>query len=269
MSRFGLHWVVAVFWLCITVFSLLIDLDIRTIHLDGILQPLGSAFVLGQDDLGRPLLDRLVYGVRISLMVALGVTLLAGITGVLIGTLSAWYGGAIDHFISRLIDSFMAFPGLLLAIALAGLLGPGIDNLVIALSVVGWVGFARLSRAQVFSLKNRDHVQAARAVGSSDWRIIRLHLIPLIAAPLMVEATFTLASVVIAEAGLSFLGIGIQPPEASLGNMIRDGSRYLLIAPHLVLVPGLALASIVYAVNAIGDQLRDSQDVRLISRNRL
>jgi peptide/nickel transport system permease protein len=156
----------------------------------------------------------------------------------------------------------MAFPGILLAIALAGLLGPGIGNLVIALSLVGWVGFARLARAQVLSLKQREHVQAAQALGSRTTDIIRRHLVPLIAAPLLVEATFAVAAVVIAESGLSFLGLGVQPPEASWGSMIRDGVRYLLVAPHLVLAPGLSLFLVVLSVNLLGDRWRDKLDVK-------
>ncbi len=255
------------FWLALAVVSLFIPLDIRQINLQGILAPPGADFLLGQDDLGRSLLPRLIYGASISIIVALSVTLLSAISGLLIGALAAWFGGGVDHVISRLIDSFMAFPGILLAIALAGLLGPGINNLVIALSVVGWVGFARLTRAQILSLKTREHIFAARAMGVADVMIIKRHLLPLIAAPLIVEATFSMASIIIAEAGLSFLGIGIQPPESSWGNMIRDGSRYLLVAPHMVLIPGVALASLVYSINALGDQLRDSLDSRLTVHN--
>ncbi len=143
------------------------------------------------------------------------------------------------------------------------ILGPGIDNVVLALSVVGWVGYARLARAQVLSLKHREHVQATIVLGAGPVRILRLHLLPLILAPLIVEASFGVAGVVIAEAGLSFLGLGVQPPAASWGAMIRDGARYLLVAPHMVLVPGVALALVVLAVNLLGDRLRDRLRHRL------
>ncbi len=156
----------------------------------------------------------------------------------------------------------MAFPGILLAIALASILGPGLNNLVIALSVVGWVGYARLARAQILSLKTREHVLAAKALGVGESTIILRHLLPLAAAPLLVEATFGVASVVVAEAGLSFLGLGMQPPDASWGSMIRDGARYMLVAPHLVAVPGLAIFVVVLAVNIVGDRLRDAWDPR-------
>ena len=198
-----------------------------------------------------------------SMFVAVGVTIVSTIIGILIGAFSAWKGGKIDRLIVRVIDFFMAFPGLLLAIALAGILGPGINNLIIALSVVGWVGFARLTRAQVLVIKHRDHIAAARALGSSSSKILFQHLLPLIAAPLVIEATFLLASVVIAEAGLSCLGIGIQPPQASWGNMIKEGTSYLLVAPHLVLIPGISLAMVVLAINQLGDSLRDKLDQRI------
>jgi peptide/nickel transport system permease protein len=219
---------------------------------------------LGYDDLGRPVWDRLVLGAQTSCLTALWVVSLSATTGTLLGSASAYFGGWIDHLVVRCIDVFLAFPGILLAIALSGLMGPGLGNVVFALSAVGWVGFARLSRAQVLSVKQRDHVQAAVALGAGSWRIIRLHLIPLVLAPLIVEATFAVAAVVVAEAGLSFLGLGVQPPAASWGSMIRDGVRYMLVAPHLVLAPGVALMLVVLAVNLLGDRLRDWLDPRYV-----
>lgn len=217
---------------------------------------------LGYDDLGRPILDRLIAGARTSFIVAFAVVVVAGALGTLIGAIAGYVGGKWDHLAVRVIDIFMAFPGLLLAVALAGVMGPGVSNVVIALSMVGWVGFARLARAQVLSLKHRDHILASRALGSGDAVIVRRHLLPLIAAPLLVEATFAVAGAVIAEAGLSFLGLGVQPPTASWGSMIRDGVRYLLVAPHMVLAPGIALMAVVLAVNLLGERLRDALDVR-------
>jgi peptide/nickel transport system permease protein len=171
-----------------------------------------------------------------------------------------------DRVISRVIEVFLAFPGLLLAIAMAAMIGPGIDNVIIALSVMGWVGYARLVRVQVLALRHREHVQAAVALGQPDWVVMRRHLLPLVMAPVWVEASFGIAAAVIAEAGLSFLGLGVQPPAASWGGMIRDGVRYLLVAPHLVLAPGIALFLVVMAANVLGDQLRDRLDVTLRSR---
>ena len=229
----------------------------NTIHLTKILASPGQGALFGYDDLGRPLLDRMVVGARTSLLVASWVVLLSSLVGTCIGLLSAYRGGWLDQLVRLIMDVFLAFPGILLAIALAGIMGPGLDNVVIALSVVGWVGFARLTRAQVLSLKHREHVQAAIALGTGTRRILLRHLLPLVMAPLLVEASFGVASVVIAEAGLSFLGLGIQPPDASWGNMIRDGARYLLMAPHMVLMPGIALMLVVLAVNMLGDRMRD------------
>ncbi len=222
----------------------------------------GETGMLGSDDLGRPVLDRLLVGARTSFLVALGVVAVSLLLGSLIGGLAGLLGGWVDLLLVRLIDVFLAFPGILLAIALAGVMGPGVDNLVIALSVVGWVGYARLVRAQVLSLKGRDHVTAAVALGTGRLRILVRHLLPLTLAPVIVEATFGVATVVIAEAGLSFLGLGVQPPEASWGSMIRDGAGYMLVAPHLVLAPGIAISLVVLSVNLLGDRLRDRLDVR-------
>lgn len=232
--------------------------------LPAILDGPGQAYWLGADDLGRPVLDRLLVGARTSFWVAAGVISVSFVIGTLLGSTAAYLGGWWDRMLIMFLDIFMAFPGILLAIALAGILGPGIGNLVLALSLVGWVGFARLSRAQVLSVKNREHVQAATALGTRTPGIVVRHLLPLIAAPLVIEATFGVAAVVIAESGLSFLGLGVQPPEASWGSMIRDGVRYLLVAPHLVVAPGIALFLVVMSVNLLGDYLRDRLDVHTL-----
>ena len=201
--------------------------------------------MFGYDDLGRPVLDRLLSGARTSFIVALTVVGISAAAGTLIGAGAAYAGGAADLVTVRIVDIFLAFPGILLAIALAGAMGPGIENVIIALSIVGWVGYARLARAQVLTLKNRDHVAAAVALGTGHLRIVFRHLLPLVTAPLVVEATFGVAATVIAEAGLSFLGLGVQAPAASWGNMIRDGTRYMLVAPHLVMAPGLSILPLV------------------------
>lgn len=235
------------------------------IALEHILDPPSAGALLGHDDLGRDIASRLMTGAQTSFMVAVWVVGLSLLVGTLFGTLTAYRGGWWDRVAVLVVDVFLAFPGILLAIALAGLLGPGIDNVIIALTVVGWVGYARLSRAQVLSLAHREHVQAAEGLGSRRGHIVRRHLLPLMAAPLIVEATFGIAAVVIAEAGLSFLGLGVQPPSASWGAMIRDGTRYMLVAPHMVLAPGIAIMLVVLAVNRLGDRLRDRLDTRLIN----
>lgn len=249
-------------WALIALAAPLIPLDPAEIALPRILQGPTGAEWLGYDALGRPILDRVLVGARTSFFVALWVVAVSATLGTAVGTASGYLGGSVDAVVVRVIDIFLAFPGILLAIALAGLLGPGIDNVVIALSAVGWVGFARLARAQALSLRHREHVLAAVALGVGRTRIMARHLLPLLAAPLIVEATFAVAGVVIAEAGLSFLGLGVQPPAASWGSMIREGTRYMLVAPHLVLAPGLALMAVVLAVNLLGDRLRDRLDVR-------
>jgi len=253
---------ILVAWAVMAVAGAWLPLAPDAIDLTRILAPPGSGSPLGYDDLGRPLLDRLVSGARYSLLVAVMVVSISLLLGTFIGAVSAYVGGWLDHLTVRVIDIFLAFPGILLAIALAGLMGPGIDNVIIALSIVGWVGFARLARAQVLALREREHVQAAVALGTRRLRIVSRHLLPLISAPLIVEATFAIAGIVIAEAGLSFLGLGIQPPTPSWGSMIREGTRYMLVSPHMVLVPGLALMLVVLAVNMMGDRLRDRLDVR-------
>jgi len=240
-----------------------LPLDPETVHLERILMPPWEGGGLGYDDLGRPLLDRLLLGTATSFRVAFFTVSISAATGLFLGSLSGYLGGRFDAVMTRVIDVFLAFPGILLAIALAAILGPGIDNVIFALSLVGWVGFARLARAQALSVRTREHVLAAEALGTRPPRILLRHIVPLVSTPVLVEATFGVASVIIAEASLSFLGLGVQPPAASWGSMIRDGTRYLLVAPHLVLVPGLALFAVVLAVNLAGDWLRDRLDVRL------
>lgn len=262
MRTIGISGVIFIVWACIALVAPWLPLNPNHIQLEKILATPLDVGGLGFDDLGRPLLDRLLAGARTSFIVSIWVVTLAVTVGTAIGSTSGYVGGRLDRMVTHVIDLFLAFPGILLAIALAGLLGPGIENVVIALTVVGWVGFARLARAQVLSLKHREHVRAARALGASQTRIIVWHLLPLIAAPIIVEATFGIASVVVAEAGLSFLGLGVQPPEASWGSMIRDGTRYLLVAPHMVIVPGTAMVLVVLSVNLLGDRLRDRLDVR-------
>ncbi len=249
-------------WALLALVAPWLPLTPDAVDLPGILAGPGPDSLLGNDDLGRSILDRLLVGARIAFVVSFGVVALSAAIGVLVGGIGAFAGGWIDLLLVRLIDVFLAFPGILLAIALAGILGPGIDNLILALSATGWVGYARLTRAQILALKERDHVLAARALGVGPGRILVRHLLPLALTPLIVEATFGIAGVVVAEAGLSFLGLGVQPPQASWGSMIREGVGYMLVAPHLVLAPGVAIALVVFSVNLLGDRLRDWLDVR-------
>lgn len=260
--RIYLPWSILTLWFIAACAGPLLPLNPNNIDLSNILSPPGTNAWLGCDDLGRPVLDRLLVGSFTSFFVAFGVVSISSITGALLGGFAGLWGGIADLLLMRIIDIFLAFPGILLAIALSGIMGPGIDNLIIALSIVGWVGYARLTRVQVLSLREREHVAAAIALGCGRWRILWRHLLPLTLAPLIVEATFGVAHVVIAEAGLSFLGLGVQPPQASWGAMIRDGAGYMLVAPHLVVIPGIAMSLVVFAVNLLGDALRDHLDVR-------
>lgn len=255
-------------WLLAALAAPLLPLEPYTVDLPALLAPPSAEHWLGTDELGRPVLDRLLLGARVSLFMALAVVTVSGVVGILVGTLAGYFGGWVDRLVGWLIDVFLAFPGILLAIALAAVLGPGLGNTLFALAVMGWVGFARLARVQALGLRHSEHVQAARSLGAGHGRVLIRHVWPLMAAPLLVEASFGIASVVVAEAGLSFLGLGVQPPEASWGSMIRDGVRYMLVAPHLVLAPGLALSLVVLSVNRLGDRLRDRLDVRLSARSR-
>jgi peptide/nickel transport system permease protein len=253
---------ILLFWLLAVVLGRLFQLDPNQIDLNAILNTPSSVYWLGNDDLGRSILARLLHGVEVSLLVALSVTVVTMTVGVLIGLLAGFYGGRVDQALMQVTDVFLAFPGILLAIAFAAVLGPGLLNLMIALSLTGWVSYARLTRGQTLSLRDRQHVLAALSLGASVPRLIGKHILPLLTSVLVVEATYSLASVMIAEASLSFLGLGIQAPNASWGAMLRDGVSYMLVAPHYVLIVGLSLMSLILAINLGGDSLRDRLDVR-------
>ncbi|MGH7821992.1 MAG: ABC transporter permease, partial [Candidatus Binatia bacterium] len=175
-------------------------------------------------------------------------------------------GGWIDEVLMRLVDVLLAFPGILLAIAMSAVLGPSLGNVVLALSLIGWTGYARLVRAETLSIRARPHVESARAIGAGELRVVTLHVLPLLAAPLAVQATFGFAGAIVAESSLSFLGLGAQPPSPSWGAMLSEGRAFLLVAPHVAIVPGLAIFVTVLGVNFLGDGLRDWLDVRASAR---
>jgi len=250
------------FWVIAVLAGRFLQLSPNDIDLNAILSLPNSTYLLGSDDLGRSILARLLRGVEVSFLVAIVVTLVTMTIGVFIGLIAGFFGGKVDRFLMKITDVFLAFPGILLAIAFAAVLGPGLVNLMIALCITGWVSYARLTRGQTLSLRNRQHVQAAESLGASVPRLIIKHILPLLASILVVEATYSLASVMIAEASLSFLGLGIQSPNASWGAMLRDAVRYMLVAPHYVLIVGLSLMSLILAINLGGDTLRDKLDVR-------
>lgn len=227
------------------------------------LQPPSHAHWMGTDELGRDILSRVIYGSRLSLTVAVSVVSLSFLLGLIFGGIAGYYGGRLDVAINTfLMNAFLALPGILLAIAFVAFLGPGLLNLILALSIGGWVGYARLVRAQVLAAREREFVEAARAIGASDLRIFIRHILPNILQPLIVQAAIGMAGAVLAEATLSFLGLGVPPPAASWGTMLNDARPFLFDAPHLVIFPAIAVALCVLSFNFVGDALRDYLDPR-------
>jgi peptide/nickel transport system permease protein len=220
------------------------------------------AHPLGLDELGRGIYTRMVHGARVSVAVGLSVVLLSGLVGTVIGAISGFLGGWVDTLLMRVTDVFLAFPGILLAIALVAVLGPALRHVVIALVAIGWVGYARLVRGQVLQIREREFVEAARATGLSARRTLWRHILPNVLPTLSVQASLGLAGAVLAEASLSFLGLGIQPPTPSWGAMINAGRSHLLDAPHLSLFPGLAILLTVMGLIFLGDALVDHLDPR-------
>ena len=220
----------------------------------------------GLDELGRDILARVLSGARISLLVGLVVVGVSATVGIALGSIAGYFGGRIDEAISRVIDILLAFPGLLLAIALVAVLGPSLTNVVLALSLIGWVGYARLVRGQVLRARELEFVQAARALGASTGRILVRHVIPTTLPAVTVQATLGMGGAILAEAALSFLGLGVQPPTPSWGTMLSYGRAHLLDAPHLTIFPGLAIAVLVLGFNFLGDGLRDALDPAMTGR---
>ncbi len=217
----------------------------------------------GTDELGRDILSRVIYGSRISMLVGSSVVAVSLTLGLIIGSIAGYYGGRLDRFVNVVVmNAFLSFPGILIAIAFVAFRGPGIFNLVLALSLGGWVGYARLVRAQVLAAREREFVEAARALGASDLRVVVHHILPNIIQPVVVQAAIGMAGAILAEATMSFLGLGVPPPTASWGAMLNDGRAHLFDAPHLVIFPALAVMLAVLSFNFIGDAMRDYLDPR-------
>ena len=215
---------------------------------------------LGLDELGRDVLSRVLTGARISLVVGLVVVCVSATIGTMLGAIAGYFGGRVDEIVSRMIDILLAFPGLLLAIAFVAVLGPSLVNVVLALSIIGWVGYARLVRGQVLRVRELEYVLAARAAGATTRRILLRHLVPAVLPAVSVQATLAMGGAILSEASLSFLGLGVQPPTPSWGTMLSYGRSHLLDAPHVTIFPGLAIAVLVLGFNFLGDGLRDRLD---------
>jgi len=256
LSIFGALIIVAVFA------SYLAPFDPFEQNLKGGLQSPSHEHPLGQDKLGRDNLSRIIFGSRISVFVGLVVVGISLLIGIFVGSIAGYNGGWIDELFMRIVDIFLAFPGILLAIGLTAVLGPSLNHVILALCVTGWVSYARIVRGQILTVKEQEYIIAARALGANPFRIITIHIMPNILSPLIVEATFGMAGVILAEASLSFLGLGAQPPTPSWGSMLNEGRQFLLVAPHMTTFPGLAIMMVVLGFNFLGDGLRDALDVR-------
>jgi peptide/nickel transport system permease protein len=251
----------AIFVMCAVFAPWLAPQDPGQLDLSGRLLAPGHSHWFGTDELGRDILSRTIYGARISLVVAVSVVALSLGVGLIAGAAAGFYGGWTDTVVNiYVMNAFLALPGILLAIAFVAFLGPGLFNLIVALSISGWVGYARLVRAQVIAVKEREFVEAARALGASDLRVLCRHILPNILQPLIVQAAIGMAGAVLAEATLSFLGLGVPPPTASWGSMLNDARSHLFDSPHLVVFPAMAVMLAVLSFNFIGDALRDFLD---------
>lgn len=219
-------------------------------------------YPFGTDHLGRCILSRIIFGARVSLSVGLLVVSSSLILGLTIGALSGYYGGWLDEIVMRVVDAFLAFPSLLLALGIAGLFGAGFMNLVMALIIVDWAGYARLARSSVMAVKEQDYIKAAKGLGTGDLHVILHHVIPNVMSPLIVMATIGMGYVILSAAGLSFLGFGVQPPTPEWGSMLNEGKIYIRSAPYIMIFPGIAIMLTVLAFNYLGDELRDLLDPR-------
>jgi peptide/nickel transport system permease protein len=230
------------------------------------LLPPTRGYWLGTDNLGRDTLSRIIFGAQASLAVALGTVAIAQSIGIILGLLAGYFGGRLDRLTMFVMDSVLAFPTLILAMAISAMIGSGLRNIVIAVGVVSVPVFARLTRSQVIAVKAEDFIQGAQAIGASNGRIVFRHVLPNVLSPLIVQSSFTAAQAVLFEAALSFLGVGVQPPTPAWGAMLRDGYGFLSQAPWTSIAPGLAIMGAILAFNLLGDALRDSLDVTLAER---
>jgi peptide/nickel transport system permease protein len=254
---------ITIFVLFALLAPLIAPYDPAFIDLPHRLAPPSAQHWFGTDELGRDILSRIIFGARISMLVGASVVTGSLLLGLVIGSLAGYYGGRVDRFVNVIVmNAFLSFPGFLLAIAFVAFVGPGIFNLILALVIGGWVGYARLVRAQVLAVREREFIEAARALGASDLRILTRHILPNMIQPVIVQGAIGMAGAILAEATMSFLGLGVPPPTASWGSMLNDGRSHLFDAPHLVLFPALAVMLAVLSFNFLGDALRDYLDPR-------
>jgi len=254
---------IGAFAICAVLAPIVAPYDPLAQALGSRLEPPSPQHWLGTDQLGRDIASRLLYGARISLVIGIVVVALAGIFGTLVGLVAGYAGGLVDETLMRVTEVFLAFPPLILAMAIAGALGPSLTNAIIAIAAVTWAVYARLTRGQLLSLRRREFVEAARAIGASRGRILARHLLPNALAPLMVQASFDMGAAIISAAGLSFIGFGAQPPTPEWGVMISEGRNFISTQLWLSLFPGLAILLAVGSFNVLGDGLRDLFDPRL------
>ncbi len=265
LAPFGLLILFGIVMLAATA-DFLTPYDPNEQHYSYVLKPPGADFPLGTDDLGRDVYSRIAYGSRISLEVGVIAVSIGMVLGTLIGLSAGYYGGWVDDVLMRTMDALRAFPALVLALSINAVLGPGIGNVMIAVGVVSVPTFARLAHGQVLSVREREYVLAARVTGVGAWRMMVVHILPNIASPIIVQASLGAAFAILAEAGLSFLGLGVRPPTPSWGSLLRTGYQYLSVAPWLSLAPGAAIFLAVLAFNLLGDGLRQALDPRLKER---
>ncbi len=269
LAMAGLIWIIIIMLIAVTAdlwvprfFGDPTAIDTTTLAQES-LQPPSAAHPFGTDKLGRDILSRTVYGAQVSIMVGVVAVGISVIVGLILGAIAAYWGGWWDSIVMRTADVFFAFPYVLFAITLIAVLGPGVQNVFIAIGILGWPSIARVFRSSILSIKENEYVDAARSMGASDRRIISRHIMPNSVAPIIVLATMSIGGAILTEAALSFLGMGVQPPAPSWGNMLSEARSFLFTAPWLMLYPGLAILTTVLGFVLLGDGLRDALDVKL------